>query len=95
MRLLKASVCNLHVALKEVEVFNKLNQLRSYLNLLESSISGLAETQRKHAEFWIKIVTLRIEEMDPLEKRVKYFESFDPEKQSYYDGSWHKTPMRL
>jgi hypothetical protein len=83
------------VALKEVEVFNKLNQLRSYLNLLESSISGLAETQRKHAEFWIKIVTLRIEEMDPLEKRVKYFESFDPEKQSYYDGSWHKTPMRL
>ncbi len=81
------------IALNECKILAELNQLRDYLTLLENSVSEIDQPGRKYANFWIEIVRSRIEKSDPLIKRIEHFKNFDPDRQTYYDGSWYKAPL--
>jgi hypothetical protein len=77
-------------ALEEVNLYKQLQDLKDYIGILQTQMSGLSKQEKKLANFWISIVQEYAKEADPITNHINLIRKIANEPEDEYENYWCK-----
>jgi hypothetical protein len=77
-------------ALEEVKLYKHLQELKDYIALLQTQISGFSPKEKRLAQFWIQIVQEYAQDADPVTNRLNLLKKIANGPEDKYANYWCK-----